>query len=215
MLAVWVRYVFSTFFFVVTTWTFFLRQRINFKIILIVWPNYINQVSLSSVQGDALYSTKERSHWVKRQNLALELIIRKQTCNSILLKSISYRYCYCSITNGVFRSHSAALLNFKTNSRSIHALSQIRSTQIVRRPGPLSFTEVPWGSSRRNAEQTRAMNILGDWRREWWARGNFWEGGRKHAFLPLPMIPRVFCFLSLSLSFLSLEAFAVEKGPGL
>ena len=33
----------------------------------------------------------------------LKLTNRKQTYNSILLKGVSYCYCYCSITNGVFR----------------------------------------------------------------------------------------------------------------
>ena len=39
-------------------------------------------------------------------------------------------------------------------------------------------------------EQARELNLLEDWGREWWARGDLWEGGRKHSFLSLfPFLP--------------------------
>ena len=61
----------------------------------------------------------------------------------------------------------------------------------------LSSAEVPRGFSRGNGEQARTMDILEDWGRERWARGDLWEGGR----VPARPIFSLFSFsLSLSLS---------------
>ena len=45
------------------------------------------------------HSTNERSHSIKDNTLA-------NLNNSILLKSVSFCYCYFSATNGIFRSES-------------------------------------------------------------------------------------------------------------
>ena len=50
------------------------------------------------------HSTNERSHWIK------ENISDSNLNNSILLKSVSCCYCYCSATNGIFHSENRALL---------------------------------------------------------------------------------------------------------
>ena len=45
------------------------------------------------------------------QTLTLKLTIRKQTYHSMLLKCVSCCYCYCSVTNGIFRSEREATLS--------------------------------------------------------------------------------------------------------
>ena len=61
------------------------------------------------------HSTNERSHWIKDNtsspNLNNSILLKNTNLNnSILLKSVSCCYCYCSATNGIFRSESRTLL---------------------------------------------------------------------------------------------------------
>ena len=55
------------------------------------------------------YFGNERSHWIKKNNISnLNLTIRKQTYNSLLLRAVYYHYYYWSITNAIFRFQNRA-----------------------------------------------------------------------------------------------------------
>ena len=51
---------------------------------------------------------------------------------------------------------------------------------------PVFAAGVPWGFSRGDREQARALNILEAWGRERCACGDLWEGGRKGFLPPFP-----------------------------
>ena len=58
-----------------------------------------------------LYSTNERSHWIKDSISNPTLLLKSTNLNkSIMLKSVSYCSCYCSMTNRILRSQIGALL---------------------------------------------------------------------------------------------------------
>ena len=71
---------------------------------------FLNTASPCSLLRSRPLLYSQRKIQSDKKTIQVKLTIRKQTHNSILLKSVRYCYCYCSRINGILRSQSGALL---------------------------------------------------------------------------------------------------------